>query len=272
MELVPLRQANVQDLVCLPGGLELAGKTFLGDLTRVAAWHQERLREGMSGLVAYEDGRPRGFVETMSAETAPFAIEAAGACVLLCFHWAGTEPEDPAHLAAERLMLEAAIAGTRREFTGIAALGWNHPTHYPLHLLASLGFREIARDEPIALAWLPFRDGEREPRLAPACFRPRDLSSDGMLAVDAAWSARCPYSVSFAERLRAAVAGQPDRKRISYIERRIDTRDDAFESAVSPWDWGWVYLNGRPINPFALPGDALAAEIARQIPGARSLS
>jgi hypothetical protein len=270
VELVPLCQANVQDLVCLPGGLELAGKTFLGDLTRVVEWHRERLREGMSGLVAYEDGRPHGFVETMPAETAPFPIEAAGACVLLCFHWAGTEPEDPAHLAAERVMLEAAVADARREFAGVATLGWNHPTHYPLHLLAALGFREIARDEPIALVWLPFHDGAVAPRMAPVRFQPRDLSGEGALAVDAAWSARCPYSVSFAERLRAAVAGQPDRERISFAERRIDTRSDAFEHAVSPWDWGWVYLNGRPINPFALPGDALAAEIARRVPGARS--
>ncbi len=272
MEWVPLSQANVGDLVCLPGGLELAGKTFLGDLARVGAWHQERLREGMSGLIAYEDGRPRGFVETMPAETAPFPIEAPGACVLLCFHWAGTAPEDPAHLAAERLMLEAAIVRARREFTGMAALGWNHPTHYPLHLLAALGFREIVREEPIALVWLPFCDGAAEPRLAPARFRPRDLSGSGALAIDAAWSSRCPYSVSFAERLRAAVAGQADRERISFVERRIDTRGDAFESAVAPWDWGWVYLNGRPIDPFALPGDSLAREIARHVPGARSLS
>ncbi len=268
MELARLREENVGDLVCLPGGLELAGKSFLGDLSHVAEWHRERLQEGMSGRIAYADGVARGFVEIMPAETAPFPIVAPGACVLLCFHWAGTEPEDPAHLAEERHMLEAVIADARREFTGIAALGWNHPTHYPLALLTALGFREVVRQEPIALVWLPFRDGVPEPQLAQPRFSPRDLSGDGLLAIDAAWSARCPYSVSFAGRLRAAVAGQPERGRISFIERRIDTRADAFEHAASPWDWGWAYVNGRPINPFALPGDTLAAEISRHVPPA----
>jgi len=266
MELTPLREDNLRDLVCLPGGLELAGKSFLGDLPRVAEWHRERLREGLRGAIAYASGTPRGFVEFMPAETAPLPIEAPGACVLLCFHWAGTEPEDPTHLAEERRMLEAAIDSARREFTGIAALGWNHPTHYPLALLTALGFREVTRDEPIALVWLPFREGAPAPRLAPVRFLPRNLSREGRLAIDSAWSSRCPYSVSFAECLRLAVAAQEQGERISFVERCIDTRADAFEHAASPWDWGWAYLNGRPINPFALPGDTLAAEIARHVP------
>jgi hypothetical protein len=270
MEWCRLDQNTIGDVVCLPGGLELAGKTFLGDLAPVAEWHRRQLREGMRGFVAHADGRARGFVEFMPAEAAPFPIDAPGACVLLCFHWAGTEPEDPAHLAQERRMLEAVIADARREFTGLAALGWNHPTHYPLALLTALGFREIVREEPIALVWLPFRDNARVPSLAPARFRPRDLSRDGRLAIDAAWSSRCPYSVSFAERLRAAIVCQKDRERISLREQRIDTHEEAFEHAASPWDWGWVYLNGRSVNPFALPGDALAAEIARRVPHAGS--
>jgi hypothetical protein len=266
LALAPLREENLGDIVCLPGGLELAGKSFRGDLTQVAEWHRGRLREGMRGIVAYADNKPRGFVEFMPAEAAPFPIVAPGACVLLCFHWAGTAPEDPAHLAEERRLLEAVIADARREFTGIATLGWNHPTHYPLALLAALGFREIARDEPIALAWLPFRGSAAQPSLAPVRFRPRDLSGEGRLAIDAAWSSRCPYSVSFAERLRAATAALPEQARISLVERRIDTRADAFDHAASPWDWGWVYVNGRSLNPFAFPGDSLAAEIARHLP------
>lgn len=266
IEILPLSPETLDDVVCLPGGLELAGKAFQGDLSQVRAWHRARLSEGMRGIVAYAGGRPRGFVEFAPAETAPFPIVAPGACVLLCFHWAGTEPEDPAHLTEERRMLEAVLDAARSEFAGMATLGWNHPTHYPLALLAALGFREMVREEPIALAWLPFQAGVPAPRLAPARLRPRDLSGEGRLAVDAGWSARCPYSVSFAERLRAAVALQAEPDRVSLSERRIDTRDDAFEFAVSPWDWGWAYLNGRALNPFAFPGDALRREIARHVP------
>jgi hypothetical protein len=266
MELVPLDRDSLRDLVCLPGGLELAGKTFLGELSQVTAWHRKRLEEGMRGFVAYAAGRARGFVETMPAETAPFPIVAPGACVLLCFHWAGTEPDDPLHLAEERRMLEAAISEARRTSSGIATLGWDHPTHYPIRLLAALGFREIVRDEPIALMWLPFRANASPPVLAAARFQPRDLSGVGVLAIDVAWSARCPYSVSFAERLRLVVENHPGQERLSLERYAIDTRGDAFRLAASPWDWGWVYLNGRAVNPFAFPGDSLAAEIARHMP------
>jgi hypothetical protein len=261
-----LDDTTLSDVVCCPGGLELAGKSFLGDLDGVMRWHQERLAEGMFGFVDYADGRPRGFVELMPAETAPFPIEADGACVLLCFHWAGTEPEDPHHLEQEGRLIETAIAEARKTFSGMATLGWNHPTHYPIALLTRLGFREIVRQEPIALLWLPFRADAVPPRLAPVAFSPRDLRGAGLLAIDSAWSARCPYSVSFAARLRLAVENQPDGDRISFEQHAIDTRDDAFRLAASPWDWGWTYLNGELINPFALPGDSLAAEIARHVP------
>ncbi|MDD4904338.1 MAG: hypothetical protein PHX77_07560 [Candidatus Bipolaricaulis sp.] len=261
----PLNEANLTDLVCCPGGLELAGKEFTGRLNRVTEWHQARLREGMRGLVAYDQKTPRGFVEYAPADVAPFPIEAPGACVLLCFHWAGTQPEDPQHLAEERRMIEAAIADAHQEFTGMAALGWNHPTHYPIVLLCELAFREVARDEPIALLWLPFRDGVEEPTLARPQFRPRDLRARGVLAIDQAWSARCPYSVHFAERMRNVVSAHPDRERIDLRQYRIDTRGEAERLAASPWDWGWTYLNGEEISLFQYGGDTWREEIARRV-------
>ncbi len=264
VEYQPLREADLADLVCCPGGLELAGKEFTGRLDRVTEWHRDRLREGMRGLIAYEEKIPRGFIEYAPADAAPFPIEAPGACVLLCFHWAGTSPEDPRHLAEERRMIEAAIADAQ-EFTGMATLGWNHPTHYPITLLRRLGFREVVRDEPIALLWLPFRDGVSDPALARPQFRPRDLRAHGMLAIDQAWSARCPYSVHFAERMRDIVRGHPDRERIDLHQYRIDTRDEAFRLAASPWDWGWTYLNGEEISLFQYGGNKLREEMTRRI-------
>ncbi|MCX6093757.1 MAG: hypothetical protein NTY63_02890 [Candidatus Bipolaricaulota bacterium] len=265
VEYRPLREGNLSDLVCCPGGLELAGKSFAGRLELVADWHRDRLREGMRGRVAYAEGVPRGFVEYAATEIAPFPIEAPGACVLLCFHWAGTEPEDSQHLVEERRMIEAAIADARPAFIGMAALGWNHPTHYPITLLRELGFREIIRDEPIALLWLPFRAGSATPTLARPQFRPRNLRSRGLLAVDQAWSARCPYSIHFAERMRSVVDAHPDRRQIDLRQYRIDTRDETFRLAASPWDWGWTYLNGEEISLFQYGADKLREEIARRV-------
>lgn len=261
-----LCRATLPDLVCCPGGRELEGKRFLGDLDVVARWHRDRLSEGLTGVIAYAGERPRGFAELMPAETAPFPIEAPGAAVLLCFHWAGTEPDDPEHLSRERWMLEALLADARRVYDGVAALGWDHPVHFPIHLLAGLGFVELKRHDPVALQWLPFRNGAVLPRLAPSRFVPRDLAAEGRLAIDAAWSARCPYSVSLIERIRSAAAPYVRSELVSFCEYRIDNRDEAFRLATSPWDWGWIYLNGSLINPFAYPGDALGEEIARRLP------
>ncbi len=261
----PLNEETVCDIACCPGGLELAGKSFRGDLGQVAEWHRSMVRSGMRGVVALKAGAAHGFAEYMPAESAPFPIEAPGAAVLLCFHWAGTEPEDPEHLAQERAMVLAVIEETRSAFSGLATLGWNHPTHYPIQLLEDLGFQEIVREEPIALMWLHFREGVLKPQLAPAHFAPRDLSGRGILAVDAASSARCPYSVNAVERLRTVIAAHPDHARISLREHRIDTRQDAFRLAVSPWDWTWTYLNGESVN-LVVSREEVVRELTRRVP------
>lgn len=261
----PLDEETVSDLACCSGGLELAGKDFRGDLGQVAEWRRRMLRLGMRGVVACRAGVAHGFAEYMPSEAAPFPVEAPGAAVLLCFHWAGTQPDDPEHLTEERRMVEAVIEEARPGFAGLATLGWNHPTHYPIQLLEDLGFQEIVREEPIALMWLPFRGGIPEPRLAPPRFRPRDLSRRGILAADAAFSARCPYSVHAVERLKTLVAAHPDHARISLREHRIDTREDAFRLAVSPWDWTWTYLNGESVNLLVSREDVVR-ELTRRVP------
>jgi len=262
----PLDEETVSDLACCPGGLELAGKGFCGDLSQVAEWHRRMLRLGMRGVVAERAGQSTGFAEYMPSESAPFPIEAPGAAVLLCFHWAGTQPDDPEHLTEERRMVEAVIEEARPGFAGLATLGWNHPTHYPIQLLEDLGFQEIVREEPIALMWLPFRGSIPEPRLAPPRFRPRDLSRRRILAVDVAFSARCPYSVHAVERLKTLVAAHPDHARISLREHRIDTRQDAFRLAVSPWDWTWTYLNGEAVSLLVVSREEVVRELTRRVP------
>ena len=64
--------------------------------------------------------------------------------------------------------------------------------------------------------------------------------------------------------MRNAIAVHPDRGRIDLRQHRIDTRDEAFRLAASPWDWGWTYLNGEEISLFQYGGDELRDEIARR--------
>jgi hypothetical protein len=263
----PLDVARLSDVACCPGGLELKGKTFRGDLTQSAAWRRRMIELGMRGVVAYDESGPRGFAEYMPIEVAPIPIEAPGAAILMCYHWAGADAENPEHLTRERQLIERVIEETRPHYSGLVTQGWNVPTHFPIPLLDELGFREVRRHEPIALMWLPYGERQPQPDLAPPALTPRDLSNEGLLAIDAAFSARCPYSIDSETHLQEVASEHPLNDRIRLTTCRIDTREAAFAYAVPPFDWGWVFFNGEEVGLFEFPGDKLAAEIARRIEG-----
>ncbi len=225
-----LTEENVGELICCPGGLELEGKAFHGDLSAVVAWRREMLKHGMEGVVSYQDGISRGFVEYMPAEAAPFPIEAPGAAVLMCYHWVPAVQGDEAdHLGQERRLIEKVIAEATGRFSGLATLGWDHPVHFPIPLLQELGFEVVERTDYVALMWRPFAEGTARPTLAPASFAPQDLSSQGLLAIESAWSSRCPYSIHNATKLEQALAGLAEEatERIRHLPHRVDTHDEA---------------------------------------------
>ena len=267
MEVQPLTEETVREIPCCPGGLEVSGKRFKGDLGLTVHWREEMLRLGMRGFVSYQDGLARGFVEYMPADTAPFPIQAPGAAVLMCYHWIpADESDEEEHLAQKRRLIGLVIAAAKQEFTGLATLGWDHPTHFPITMLAELGFQQVERTDYIALMWLPFQKAPK-PRLAPAGFKPRDLSSQGLLAIESAWSSRCPYSIHHAARLKEAIAAlaEQDRELIRHFPRRIDTREEALRWSRSPWDWDWLFLNGEEVAIHELPGEELQRLIVEKI-------
>ncbi len=250
-DLKPLTESTVGDVVCLPGGLELAGKQMLGDIEQVAVWRKRMIARGLRGVVAYVDGKSRGFAEFIPAEEAPAPILAPGAAVLLCYHWAGTDVDDPEHLVQEKELVRASLEAARDEgFSGMATLGWDHPSHFPIPLLLELGFREITRDGTIALLWYPFRNGLPVPRLAEARYVPQDLSEQGMLAVETAYSTRCPYCIRHITRLRGVTDRHPDRARIRLAVYPIDTHEQAMAVRASPCDWWWTRFNGQEVDNF----------------------
>ncbi len=261
----PLSVERLSDVACCPGGLELKGKRFRSDLAETSEWRRRMIGLGMSGVVAYDGDGPRGFAEYMPAEVAPIPIDAPGAAVLMCYHWAGTDAEDPEHLAMERELIGRVIEETRQRFTGLVTQGWDAPTHFPIPFLEELGFREVARNELIALMWNPYRTDAEEPSLAPTAYAPQDLSAERLLAIDAAFSARCPYSLDAEAHLKETVSSHPLRDRIRMTLYRIDAREDAFAYAVEPFDWAWVFFNGEAIGLFEYPGGKLADEITRRI-------
>jgi len=261
----PLSLKTLPDVVCCPGGLEVAGKRFLGDLSETVAWREKMMDLGMSGLVAYDESGPRGFAEYMPAESASVPIVAPGVAILMCYHWAGTDPEAPEHLERERALIERVIEEVRGTFSGLATQGWDVPTHFPIPLLERLGFREVARAGTIALMWHPFSNEAEVPRFSEPTYVPRNLASEGLLEIDAAFSVRCPYGISSEARLSETIATHPQRDRIRLTIHHIDTREDALALAVPPFDWSWVFMNGEEVGLFEFPGERLAVEIGRRI-------
>lgn len=261
-----LTAENVKEIICCPGGLEVEGQKFKGEIGRTATWREEMLELGMRGFISYWDGLARGFIEYMPAETAPFHIEAPGAAVLMCYHWIpAVESDEEKHLVQEKRLINLVIEEAKGKFSGLATLGWDHPTHFPISFLKEIGFQEVQRTEYIALMWLPLQPAAPRPQMAPASFNPQDLSSEGLLAIESAWSSRCPYSIHNAARLERVIAKIPGKERIRHFPHRIDTHEQAIRWPVSPWNWEWAFSNGEEIPIFELKSAELESFIADKL-------
>ncbi|NIQ05750.1 MAG: hypothetical protein GWO20_08500 [Candidatus Korarchaeota archaeon] len=242
---VRLTKDNVKDIVCCPGGLEIKGKELEGDINQTVTWRHKMLEEGMKGFVSYQHGVPRGFVEYMPAEVAPFPINAPDAVVLMCYHWVGTNKTD--HLAPEKDLINLVIDEVRENCSSITTLGWDHPTHYPIEMLKELGFAEVETHEYISLMWLPFNEERQKPTLVVPQFKPKDLSTEGRLAIDVAYSNRCPYCISHITRIEKIIKETPGEESIRFHAHHIDSREEAIQWSVSPWNWEWLFLNGERV-------------------------
>jgi hypothetical protein len=126
------------------------------------------------------------------------------------------------------------IETAKRSFSGIATLGWDHPTHFPIEMLEELRFQQLERFGHIASMWLPLQSGAQRPAIPPAEFKPQDLSSQGLLALESASSSRCPYSIHNAARLKRVIDAIPDRERIRHLPHLIDTPEEALRWSISP--------------------------------------
>jgi len=217
-----------------------------GPLGKTMEWRKNLLKEGMKGFIQYKEEKPVGFVEYMPAENVPLPIKAPGAAALMCFHWVKPSMSEEEHLESERKLVEKAVDATSEEFNGLAALAWDHPIHFPISMMKDMGFREIKKDSQIHLVWYPHTDAE-PPEMIKASFEPRHLSGQGLLAIDQAFSNRCPFSIHNALKFRSWIE-EIDDQRIRHHINVIDTREDVFKYSVSPWGWEWIYINGKPLK------------------------
>lgn len=261
---IRLTENNVKDIICCPGGLEVKEKKFKGDITKTLSWRHDMIEKGMTGFVSYVGDFPRGFVEYMPAEKSPFPIERPGAVVLMCYHWASRDDHEDEHLSQEKRLLDLVIEDVEDIYTGIATLGWDNQVHYPIEFLRDLGFQEVEKNDITSLMWLPFSNNTDEPVMAKNRYEITDLSLEGKLSIEAAYSSRCPYSIHNAARLKEVVK-EIDDKRIELSVYHIDTHEESIKYYVSPWNWEWLYLNGEEATYFQTTSQELKRTILEKL-------
>ncbi len=169
----------------------------------------------------------------------------------MCYHWK-TEKEnnEEEHLAQEKRLIDLVVEETKDEFAGIATLGWDNPTHFPISFLEEIGFQELERTDYLALMWLPFEEEATPPEIPPSQFEPQDFSSQELLTVESASSNRCPYSIHETTRLTRVIHNLPQeyRTQIRHFSHLIDTHQDALTYSLSPWDWAGRFLTERKLH------------------------
>jgi hypothetical protein len=263
-----LTEENIGDIVCCPGGLEVKDQPLKGELDRTVTWRKEMFKLGMEGFISYHDGIPRGFIEYMPAEVAPFPFEAPGAAVLMCYHWCVVnEGDEDEHLGVEKRLIQLVIDAAKGNYTGLVTFGWDNPSHFPIGFLKGLGFEEVEKTGFLSLMWLSFDTSAPKPKIPPSRFAPQDLSSEGLLVIEAAQSNRCSYTIHNNVRLEKVVEELPEgvKSHVRYFTRRIDTHEEAIKHAVSPWDWGWCYFNGQDVPIFKLPSEKIRERILDEV-------
>jgi len=264
IEIRRLTYETLPEINCCPDGVEVKGSSLRGDLSQTLTWRKKMLDRGMTGFVAYYEGQARGFIEYMPADVAPIPIDALGGAVLMCYHWAPVDAADEGeHHREEVRLIQRVIEETRHRFSGLATMGWANPVHFPISLLEGVGFRPIQQSGGIRLMWLGFRAGAVAAQMRPESYEPRDLSSEGLLAIDAAWSSRCPYSIHNAARLSTVIDDLPAgvMQTVRFNAHCLDTREATTAYCFSPWNWEWTYFNGEEIPVSEMPSKQIKQRI-----------
>ena len=263
---IPLTSANLDDIVCCPGGAEISDKELKGDLQKTLHWREKMIEEGLMGFLSYKGDEPKGFIEFMPAESAPFPIECPEGVVVMCYHWVVGE-DDQDHLEQEKRLIELVEDYIEGKYSGMAFLAWDNPVHFPIDMMKELGFETIESYDHIEMMWLPVEEDAEKPTLVDNDFSPGDLSEEGKLAIEQAYSHRCPYSIHHKVRVKEVLDEIGPDDRIIYNKYVIDTHEDALKYSVEPWNWEWLYINGEEVPLFNTTSEDLKQMILDKLDG-----
>lgn len=195
------------------------------------SWLDTMFGKGLRGWIAFDDGKPVGFVEYLPIEQAPFPVTGENAAFLTCL-WVLPESE---HLGVGGSLLAACLGDSPHGVATIAYRG----RHKPAAFYERFGFRTV--DEHAGAILLVH--GNPSVELQRAFYRAH--ANADRLQVDVLFNPECPLSTRTAERVVSTVKNHP----------AIDQMDlwvgNAWECGAHMGLQGGVYLNG--VNPFVTP-------------------
>jgi hypothetical protein len=207
-------------------------------------WFDEMFRKGLRGWVAFQDGKPIGYVEYLPIEAAPYPVTGRNAHFLTCL-W--VLPQHM-HLGAGGSLLAACIGDSPH---GVATIAYG-VDHKPVEFFTHFGFRVVEQLHGATL----LAYGTEDVQLQRAYYRAHESSNH--LAIDVMYNPECPWSTLTAERVMAAIEKHPARAEIDLWV------GDSCACGTHLGLHGGVYLNG--VQPFVAP--PTEAEIAEAIENA----
>lgn len=183
------------------------------------AWLKEMMSEGLRAKIAYEDGKPAGFIEYMPIHLAPKAVTGKDITFVTCIWVVSSTPEErPSGFQGRgygKALLEAAETDAKKISRGIALGAFDHDHWFtPASFFTRLGYKEVDRRGSYVLLFKPFK-AVKPPFILQSKYEPQ-FESDKVV-IDAFWSATCPMSLVVRNRLREVCSELADKVTLNEI-------------------------------------------------------
>ena len=205
-------------------------------------WIKKRITLGYRAKIAYEQGRPIGFIDYLPMATAKEAISGQDITLINCV--LAIPSSSYRGKGYGRLLLEEAEIDVEKLSKGVAVIAHNHPRWMPASFFTKRGYKLV--DE---------QDGEIKELLMLKAFRPveprhfvkqkygyRPHSASRRTVVEIFWSGICPHNLLSVELLKDVLNEFGDK----VFVREVATNNIASDLIKKYGHSYGVYINGKP--------------------------
>jgi GNAT superfamily N-acetyltransferase len=254
MEIEDLNEENLKDIVkpCIcKEWIEKFAKWHNIDIERVREgfskgaelridWIKKRVPLGYKAKIAYEQGRPIGFIDYSPMTIAKEVISGQDVNLINCINIIPSYRDK----GYGRLLLREAETDVEKVSKGIAVIAHNNPGWMPVSFFAKWGYNIVdERNGKIKeiLMLKTFRPVQRPSFLKSAdTYKPKIVS--GKVTVEILWSGACPHNLICVKLLKEVLNEFGDKISV----KEVATNDLASDVIRKYGHCCGVYLNGKP--------------------------